>query len=252
MAETTIRRLFFDIETSPCLGWFWRPSFKMSLNYDNVIEDAKIICICYKWNNQDTIYHLNWDKKQSDEAMIKKFISIMNKADEIIGHNSDKFDTKWIRTRAAYYDIDMMPDFKSIDTLKQSRTLFNAPSNRLDSLGKYHNLGQKLENEKGLWQKVWRENNRAALKRMVAYCKQDVILLEQYFNKINKYMKPKTHANGSSIMRLKGLKRECPECGSQDNSKVTTTRYSATGLAKVSLQCKSCQKYYTVTLPKKK
>lgn len=75
-----INRLFFDIETSPCLGWFWRPGYQTNLNYGNVIEDAKIICICYKWNYSPKIYYLKWDKNQCDKEMMIKFIEIMHKA----------------------------------------------------------------------------------------------------------------------------------------------------------------------------
>lgn len=236
-----IRRLYFDIEVSPCLGWFWRPSYNTNLNYGNVIEPAKIICICYKWNNQSKIYHLNWDAKQNDKAMLKKFVSIMQQADEIVGHNSDKFDTKWIRTRAMYHDIDMIPDFKSIDTLKQAKGLLLLPSNRLDSIGKYYGLGQKLENESDLWQKVWLKNNRQALTRMIKYCKQDVVLLEQWFDKLNKYIKPVTHATG--------IKCDCPECGS-DNIKLKGFYYTASGTKKQRVQCKECNKKYFYTPPK--
>lgn len=234
-----INRLFFDIETSPCLGWFWRPGYQTNLNYGNVIEDAKIICICYKWNYSPKIYYLKWDKNQCDKEMMIKFIEIMHKADEIVGHNSDRFDTKWLRTRAMIHDIDMMPDFKSIDTLKQARQLLNLPSNRLDSIGKYFNLGQKLENEPNLWHKVWRENNQAALMRMIKYCKQDVNLLEQWFDKLNKYIKPKT-----SMASKKG---NCPECNHTE-FKFNGHRVSARLGQSVQLQCKKCFKHHTISL----
>ena len=232
-----IRRLFFDIETSPCIGWFWRPSYQTNLSYDNVYEDAKIICICYKWSGQSKIYSLKWDKKQNDKKMIADFIKVMNQADEIVGHNADRFDTKWIRTRAMAHNLDMPPDYKSIDTLKQARQLLNLPSNRLDSIGKYFKLGQKLENERGLWDKVCRFNNQPALNRMIKYCKQDVNLLEQWFDKLNKYIKPKTH--------ISGVKCDCPECGSK-NVGLRSYKISSAGVKYAQLQCKECGKYNKV------
>lgn len=238
-----IRRLYFDIETSPCIGWFWRPGYKLNLSYDNVYEDAKIICICYKWSGQSKIYSLKWDKSQNDKKMLADFIKVMNQADEIVGHNADRFDTKWIRTRAMVHDLDMPPNYKSIDTLKQARSLLNMPSNRLDSIGKYFKLGQKLENERGLWEKVCRYNNQSALVRMVKYCKQDVNLLEQWFDKLNKYMKPKTHATG--------IKKECPECGSSNVQK-RGLRISAAGSQSQSCQCNDCRKYFSYTPTKTK
>ena len=236
-----IRRLYFDIETSPCIGWFWRPGYKLNLSYDNVYEDAKIICICYKWSGQKKIYHLKWDKKQNDKKMIADFLKVMIQADEIVGHNADRFDTKWVRTRAMYHGLDMPPDYKSIDTLKQARTLLNLPSNRLDSIGKYFGLGQKLENERGLWEKVCRYNNQTALNSMIKYCKQDVTLLEQWFDKLNKYMKPKTH--------LTGCKGDCPECGSK-NVQARGVQISAARGQTKRYSCMDCNKWFSVALKK--
>ncbi len=147
-----IRRLLFDIETSPCVGWFWRPSYNTQITYNQIIEHAKIICISYKWDNQDKVYSLNWDSKQNDKKMLSDFIKVANQADEIIGHNSDKFDIKWIRTRCMYHSLDMFPNYKSFDTLKFFRGSTLQPSNRLNDIGDYFNLGHKVENEKDLWQ----------------------------------------------------------------------------------------------------
>jgi len=237
-----IRRLFFDIETSPCLGWFWRPSFQMSLGYHNIIEQAKIICICYKWSDNDKVYHLNWDSKQCDKLMLKKFIKILNQADEIVGHNSDKFDIKWIRTRCLFHDIDMMPEYQSLDTLKAVRKGMNFPSNRLDSIGRYLGEGKKIKTTEELWFDVWRKNSKKALKGMVDYCKQDVILLEKIFNKINPYIKNKTGADRDSVI-------DCPECGS-DHTIIRGYRTLVSGNKNVKLQCQKCHKYHHVPLRK--
>ena len=99
MAQTIIKRLFFDIETSPCIGYFWRPGYKVNLSYDNILEENKIICICYKWQHEDEVNSLTWDSKQNDKKMLQKFIKVANKADELVGHNGDRFDLKWVKTR---------------------------------------------------------------------------------------------------------------------------------------------------------
>lgn len=233
MAE--LRRLYFDIETSPCLGWFWRPGYKINLNYGNIIEQAKIICICYKWSTSKKIHHLTWDNKQCDKKMLKKFIRILNQADIIVGHNSDKFDVKWIRTRCLYHNIEMMPDYKSLDTLKQSRGGFNFPSNRLDAIGRYLGAGKKIKTTEELWLEAWRNNSKSALNEMVRYCKQDVILLEDVFNKLHPYTKHKHTTTREYLC-------DCPSCGSSR----TTIRgyiYTAAGVKQIKVQCQDCRKW---------
>lgn len=238
-----IRRLLFDIETSPCIGWFWRPSYNTQITYNQIIEHAKIICISYKWNDQDKVYSLTWDSKQCDKKMLKDFIKVANQADELCGHNSDKFDIKWIRTRCMYHNIDMFPNYKSIDTLKYFRGNALQPSNKLNDIGDYFKLGHKAQNEKDLWQKVCFKNNRQALKRMVTYCEGDVLLLEKVYNKIKPYSKPTIH--------LTGIKSDCPECGS-DDVMLKGFYYTAAGTKKQRCKCNTCNKKYLYTPSKKK
>ena len=235
------KRLYFDIETSPCTGWFWRPGYNLNLDYNNIIENAKIICICYKLAGKDRIYHLTWDAKKNDKQMLKDFIKVLNSADEIVGHNSDKFDIKWIRTRCLFHGISMMPDYTSIDTLKLARSGFNFPTNRLDSIGRYTKVGKKIKTTGELWYDVVFKNNKRALSDMVRYCKQDVTLLEDVHKVIEPYTKPKT--------RITEHVDECARCGS-DSLQVKSYKISAAGDKKVQLQCQSCGCYQTISRAK--
>ena len=42
-----IKRLFFDIETSPNIVFAWRIGYNLSLQTHDIIEERKIICISY-------------------------------------------------------------------------------------------------------------------------------------------------------------------------------------------------------------
>lgn len=231
----SIRRLFFDIEVSYCKGWFWRPSYNTSISYNQILEHAKIICISYKWEGQDKIYNLKWDSKKNDKSILEKFIKIVEQADEIVGHNSDKFDIKWIRTRCIFHGIQMFPRYNSFDTLKFFRSHTNQPSNRLDDIGDYFGIGRKIKNEEGLWIKVIENNDRKALNRMVKYCDNDVLLLERVYTLSKPYSLNKIHTTG--------IKSDCPECGS-DNVKLWGMFYTAGGTSKQRLKCNDCGKCF--------
>ena len=138
MLKTKRRRLFFDIETSYCIGKFWRPGSKVFISSDNIIKHASIICICYKWEGEKEIYSLDWGlNKQDDKSQLVKFIKVANQADEIVGHNGDKFDLPWVRTRCLLHKIEVFPKYKTIDTLKISRSKFRFPDNKLNTSAKY-------------------------------------------------------------------------------------------------------------------
>lgn len=236
-----VKRLFYDIETSYATGWFWRPSYKTSIDYGQIFEHAKIICISYKWQGEDKIYNLKWNKEQDDKEMLREFIKILNKADEVVGHNGDRFDEKWIRTRAIYHRLNMLPKYKSLDTLKMAKRHFNFPSNRLDFLGDYLGVGRKIENERGLWEKVVRFNNREALKRMVDYCDQDVILLEDVFT----VMQPYIYKNTNFTVLKGGDKFECTECGNV-HVQLVRTYTTASGTFQRIMECLSCENNFKI------
>jgi len=240
---TGFRRLFFDIETSYCEGWFWRPSFKTQIGYEQIIKEASMICICYKWQGSDKIYSMQWDKGE-DKEMAKKFYDVLLEADEVVGHNGDRFDLKWLRTRFLIHGIKSIPVIKSVDTLKISRSQFNFPSNRLDAIGKYLGFGGKKEH-KGieLWHDIIQRNNKRAMGEMIAYCKRDVELLEKVYLKLEGYAKSKTHIG----VDYGNGKCSCPSCASE-NTRVSKYRTSAAGTKTVQLHCEDCGKYNSVSL----
>lgn len=229
-------RLFYDIETSPNIGLFWRPGYKLSIPYENIIKERAIICISYKWAGKK-VQHLTWDKNQCDEKMIASFSKILIKANESVAHNGDKFDIKWIRGRALKYGISMPPDLITIDTCKLSRSLFNLNSNRLDYLGEYLEVGRKMKTGGfDLWKEVLLERNPIALKKMVRYCDKDVILLEKVYNKMKPYIKSRTTCTSNRIA--------CPECGGNTIISKHSTR--ATGSRVTQLKCSKCGKFHTI------
>jgi DNA polymerase elongation subunit (family B) len=242
MTGRKFKRLFFDIETSPNLVFSWNVGYDVRIDYDNIIQERAIICICYKFEGNDKVYHLTWNKGD-DKKMLQKFAEIINTADEVIGHNSDRFDIKWVRTRCIYHGISMTHDIKSIDTLKAARGKFKFNSNKLDYIGKYLGLGEKMETGGfSLWKDIVLKNSKKALNKMVDYCKQDVLLLEKIFQKINPYIPPKTNA---AVMFDRDAVT-CPECLSE-HTVINKYRISAAGSRAVTMQCRDCGKYFSIS-----
>lgn len=236
------KRLFFDIEVSPNIGFFWNPGHKVNLGYENIIKERAIICICYKWEGEKAIHSLQWDKKQNDKKMLQEFIKVANQADEIVGHNGDKFDLAWIRTRCLFHRISMMPSFVTVDTLKVSRSKFRFNSNRLDYIGKFLGIGGKYDTKFDWWKKITLENCQTSMDKMVGYCKKDVKLLEDIYTAMKNHIDVKSH-HGRKFLQDRG---SCPECGSDDLG-IVKWRYTVSGMKKVQYQCKTCHKYHTKT-----
>lgn len=236
--KTHRKRLFFDIETSPNIGLFWEAGYKKNIDYSNIIQERAIICICYKWEGDKEVFSLNWDSKQCDKAMLKKFIEVADVATELIGHNGDKFDLAWIRTRCLFHSIPMFPKYTTIDTLKVARSKFRFNSNRLNYIADFLGIGQKIKTEYSLWKDILLKKDKIAMENMIKYCKKDVVLLEKVFMALSNHIEPKTHY-GVIFGDDRG---SCPECGSDEliRSKKTVT---ATGLTRIQYQCKTCGKF---------
>ena len=81
----------------------------------------------------------------SDEDKRTKREKELDKADEIIAHNGDRFDIKWIRTRAVYHGLQMKHTYNSIDTLKVAKKYLNLPSNKLAEICSYYGLEAKRD-----------------------------------------------------------------------------------------------------------
>lgn len=232
------RRLFFDIETSYLIVKSFYLGRKVNLDYKSVIKESKIICICYKWEKDKKVSFLTWDKNQDDKKMIQAFIKIANEADEIIAHNGDRFDLPWLRTRCIRHGIEMFPTYVTTDTLKAARSKFRFPSNKLDYIGGYLEIGNKIKVDLGLWDNIILNKCPKSLAKMVSYCKMDVKLLERVYLAMKNHLPSKTRVSKEA--------RNCPECGS-NATKISKTRMAASGNMKVQLQCNGCGKYHTVT-----
>lgn len=239
-----VRRLFWDIETSPNLGFFWRSGFKLTVTPESIVEERKIICICYRWEGEETVHTLQWDSQQDDKAMLKAFLKVANEADELVAHNGDRFDMGWFMGRCLYHGIKTFPSYKTVDTLAIARKCY-LNSYTLAYLAEFLRVPGKLKHAGwAMWKAVVYDNDRAALKNMVAYCQQDVRVLELVWQKLHSITTPKTHAGV-----LHGqAKWSCPHCGST-NVVLSKTRVTATGSLRYQMLCRDCGEYFTINAP---
>lgn len=244
--SSPIKRLYIDIETSPNVVYSWRVGYKINLDSENIVEERSIVCIAYKWEGEKTVRSLQWAKRGDDKKMLEQFVPILESADEVVAHYGDRFDLPWIRARAAFHNIPVSPFIKSIDTKAQSSRLFYFNANNLDYLGQYLGLGKKIETDFKLWKNVMAGSN-AALKKMVAYCKHDVILLERVYQRLKNYHVAKTHA----AVLQGGERTSCVDCAST-NTQRRGYRVTVAGTRSQIMSCSDCGRNFTVGLTKEK
>jgi len=237
------KRLFYDIEVSPDIGFFWGSGSKIFISPDNIIKERAVICICWKWEGLDEVNSLEWSD-WDDSNMLEMFMDIALQADELVAHNGDNFDEKWIRTRCLLHGIEMPPKLVSFDTLKAARKHFRFNSNKLDYIAKLLGVGQKISTSFDMWKDIClgTESASDAMDAMVEYCKMDVLVLEQVYKKLIQYSEPKTNVGAHE-----GFGRySCPRCGSDDISH-WQVRSTKAGMKKHSMKCRSCKGFYQIS-----
>lgn len=234
-----IRRLIFDLETSPNVALIWRPGYNLTVNSNAIVKERGIICMAWMWEGEKEIHSIHWNQDTQDDSRIaKKASELFAQADEIVGHNGDKFDIPWVRGRCLKHGYPISPRLVSQDTCALSRRLFNLNEHSLDYLAGYLGLGGKAPSGYDLWKNIVVKKCRKSMEKMVAYCKQDVKLLADVWAKMLPYVPAKSHVTGQL--------GECPECGS-DALTIRKKRTTAAGHKQVQLQCQDCGKYHTVS-----
>lgn len=241
-SQSNIKRLFFDIETSPNIVYSWRIGYNLTITPENIIDERKIICISYKWESEDIIHTLKWDKDHCDKQMLIDFVKIANQSDEMIAHNGDKFDIKWIRTRCIYHRIDMFPNYNTLDTLKKAKSGFNFNSNKLDYIAKFLGVGAKVKHSGfDMWINVMK-GDESAMNEMVNYCIGDIQILEDVYLTMQNYIKPNTHVG----VHNNNLKFSCQSCGSEHIT-LYKNRVTTLGTIKRVMECQDCAYIYEIS-----
>ena len=236
------KRLFYDIETSYNIVKAWRIGYNINLNMDDIIQERAIITIAYKWEGEDDVTVLSWDKG-CDKKIIEDFVKVMSEADELVGHNVDRYDTKFIMARALKHNISVLPKYQSTDTLKLAKKHFMLNSNKLDYIAQYLGIGHKTKHRGlSMWDDIILRNDPKALEEMIEYNVQDVFLTEQVYHKLMEYSLPKVnHASKQT-----GDKHTCPQCGS-DHAELHKTYISGSGVKTRLMGCKSCSTNFTIS-----
>lgn len=236
------RHLFLDIETSPEESATWGVR-----KIDNVLwhKLGMILMVGYKWKGKpvkllsQTDYGSYTPDYKKEEKMMADVWALFDEADIITGYNGDNFDIKVINARFLKYKIHPPSQYEQVDPLKILRKHTKFPSNKLEDIAVYLDVGHKLQTGgKYLW-KGCLEGNKEDWKHMGKYCKQDTVLVEEVAEQVMPWAK--SGLNMNFYMR-DGVR--CPNvmCGSKRKYKHGWT-YLRTGKRR-QYRCLDCGRRY--------
>lgn len=209
------RILFYDIENSPSLGWYYDRYKKGGGNIIADKQDWFMLSFAYKWLGEDETHvralpdYRGYNRnRKCDRNLVHDLRSVISKADVIVAHNGDRHDLPKLNARLVYHRLPPAYPVKCIDTYKAAKKYFKFTANSLQHLSGYFGLGGKLPNTGfNLWERCM-EGDPEAWAVMREYNRHDVELLEGVYLRLRPFMT--NHPNLNWITRAEA----CPSCQS--------------------------------------
>lgn len=231
-----LKVLYFDIETAPINVLIWHV-FGDYAGQDQILHDSFLLTWAAKWDGESKVLSDRLTKQEvlakDDARIVESLARLLREADVVVAHNGDKFDIPIVNKRLMLNELDPLPPFNTIDTLKLAKRNFRMEMNKLDFIAERLGLGRKIKTEFMLWRDAY-EGNVAALKEMERYNKQDVVLLEQVLDRMKPYVRRLTRL-------FDGPGFSCPWCGSMKLQRRGKHRSQVTTWQR--WHCMECKKY---------
>lgn len=189
--------LLIDIETKPMQADVWN-MWENNVALNQINADWSILSWSAKWlhdpDNQ-IIYRDNRKAKdlEDDKELLREVWELLDEADVVIGHYSEKFDIPKLFTRFIKHGMTPPSSFRQIDTKKIAANKFAFTSNKLEYLAKFLGVKHtKLMDRKFVGHALWTgcmKGMKDAWEEMKAYNMRDVIVLQEVYHKLKTWDK---------------------------------------------------------------
>lgn len=228
--------LLLDIETAPNKVFAWG-LWDQNIATNQVEETSYVMCWAAKWLGEKEIIFKRVGRRRGDRmtgvrAMMGAMHKLLDEASVVVHYNGLKFDIPTLNKEFIQLGYAPPAPYKQVDCMKEVKRMFRFQSNKLDFVGQALKIGAKQEHEGfTLWTKCMK-GDADAWKRMEAYNRQDVVLLEKLYTRLRPWMdKHPSHGAHEDI-------KCCPKCGSE---KLNRRGYAVTSMMKYpQYQCQSC------------
>ena len=179
--------LILDIETAPLLVRSYG-LWNQNISTGFIVKDWYMLSFAAKWLDKNKVYYKDTRDTHENDLEVAKFAhKLINEADIIVGHNSDKFDLKKLNTRFLKHGLKPLGKKQTFDTLKIAKKHFAITSNKLDYIAKFLDIEGKRKSKKYSQQEMWNaccEGVLDAFKENEKYNIQDIKVTEKVFNKL--------------------------------------------------------------------
>lgn len=227
--------LLLDIETAPNIAYVWG-LWQQNVAPKQVLEGQCLLSWAAKWYGEKEIAFDSIHQSSLDHVL-KGIHKLLDEADVVVHFYGSKFDVPMLNTEFVKRGMKPYSPVKQVDLKKIASEQFRFPSNKLEYVAKALGLGEKLDTDFNLWVNCMK-NKPDAWKKMEAYNKQDVILLEKLYDKFMPWI---TNHPSHGAYNLEH-KEVCPNCGGNHLQRRGST--IARLLRYPRFQCQDCGKWF--------
>lgn len=182
-----MKHLFLDIETAPNLAYCWGV-WQQDINVNHMVTTSSTLCWAAKFGGDKRVM-FDSVHQSTPKQMLKGIHKLLDEADVVTHYNGRKFDVPTLNKEFLLHGMKPPSPYRQIDMLQVARGAFRFQSNKLDFVAQQLGLGKKAAHEGfQLWVKCM-AGDEAAWRSMERYNKQDVVLLEKVYFKMQPWIK---------------------------------------------------------------
>lgn len=206
--KTEGRLLAFDLETT---------GFEANRGH--------ILCAAAKWVGDKTVHSWRIDSAEDygttpasfvdDSCIVEPLVAMCNEADAVIAYYGDygRFDVPYLNTRAVANGLTPTSPLTVIDPHKTARRSLKLERNSLAAVAEILGCDHQKEHVPfSEWLKA-RYGDAKALSKILHYCKNDVLVLEDVYLKLRPLIKNHPYV-GATLVGSGMESTDCPACGS--------------------------------------
>lgn len=228
---TAPRLLAFDLESSPMLSYHWS-RWNQNIHPNQTVEESRVLCFGAMWLDTGK-YTFKAAYEHGREEMLTTIQDLLTQADGVVSWNGQRFDTNKINTEFFREGMTPPAPYVEVDLMRAVKRRFAFSSNKLDSVAKEMNVGEKIIHQgMPLWLDVM-AGDKAAQKLFAKYQKQDVVLLRDLYKILLPWLP--THPNAGLFADEEEI--VCPNCGSTNLQKRGYSYTSASKFQRYQCEC---------------
>lgn len=240
-----LRTLYFDMEKSPYLGWFYRSNNPQFINYNQIIQHDFIPCFQWQFEGEKkpSVYtmvdNLRFYKSDptNDIKVVKKISEVIDQCDVLVIHNGKRFDWPEYVRKLKFHRLPAVRKPYIFDTLTESKKENNF-SNSLKNIADYYGLTPKGENESDPAKLIYGplKDRIENIKNLAEYGLKDIAPMREYFLLSKGYAERVPHIKSGKVC--------CCYCGGQNYQNRGDQYLTGLNAYKNWYFCKDCQRKF--------